>query len=238
MLAVNRRLRRPALGTNELSCLHSDDTSFFERLWRETEPDLRCLIARYARDPTDIDELLQAVCIRAWERRRAYKGRGSFAAWLVTISTHLWMDLCRRRAAEHRRGARLAANAWLFAEVTPAEEHEALRDLSDTRCAQVRAALGFLSPRDRDLAMRRWVLGEKPRSIALALGLTRGSVCSRLCEIRCRLRAMLARFAMNPPPGKTADCEILRALASIAVDDRDCPIPGTRRSDPRPTHER
>ena len=65
------------------------------------EPELRALrrtAYRLCRDPVDADDLVQRVCLRAFERAEDLKGVASPRAWLLRVQHNLFVDDCRRRS--------------------------------------------------------------------------------------------------------------------------------------------
>lgn len=69
----------------------------------------------------------------------------------------------------------------------PAGRAEAL--LAGERRAALNAAVDALAEPDREILLRRYYFGQKPREIAAALGLDKKQVDNRLYQTKRRLRA-------------------------------------------------
>ena len=108
--------------------------------------------------------------------------RGSLKTWLSVVALACApLDRSRKfcAAAPYRsRRSRLA---------DPLGVPEAL--LAGERRAALNAAVDALAEPDREILLRRYYFGQKPREIAAALGLDKKQVDNRLYQIKRRLRA-------------------------------------------------
>ena len=83
-----------------------------------------------------------------------------------------------------RRGS---LKTWLSVVADPLGVPEAL--LAGERRAALNAAVDALAEPDREILLRRYYFGQKPREIAAALGLDKKQVDNRLYQTKRRLRA-------------------------------------------------
>jgi RNA polymerase sigma factor (sigma-70 family) len=127
------------------------------------------------------------------QRDRFDPGRGSLQAWLFGIATNL---VARHRRAEARHYAALAR-----AVPEPAAGSHESRVVASVLAAgsrmQLARALAGLSPGERD-ALLLVALGQlSHREVAQALGISAGTVGSRLSRARAKLQHVLDREALN-----------------------------------------
>ncbi|MGW5723661.1 RNA polymerase sigma factor [Amycolatopsis sp. NPDC003865] len=79
-------------------------------------PAVQRLARASLRDPADVDDVVQATFVSAWNGRQTYDpGKAGLLAWLLGIARRRIVDLLRARGRQHRDSAAVAA-------VTPAEE--------------------------------------------------------------------------------------------------------------------
>ena len=69
------------------------------RVLEEYSPLIWSVVASYVRNPEERDDVYQDICVRIWERRAQYAGRGSLAGWINRIA-HRW---CYNWRHGHRR---------------------------------------------------------------------------------------------------------------------------------------
>jgi RNA polymerase sigma-70 factor, ECF subfamily len=143
--------------------------------------------ARRLGGPGGDDVAAETFLVAFRQRDRFDPERGSVRAWLYGIATNL--------IREHRRGEERGYRAYARVAAEPAYAGDEERSASRVAAAAVRddllAAVGGLSPADRDtLLLVVW--GElSHEETAAALGVPVGTVGSRLHRIRRRLRAAL-----------------------------------------------
>ena len=82
-----------------LARLQSGDEAFFADLVLEHSVQVRRYCQRFAIDSDDEQDLVQATWVLAWENRRGYSGRGSFAAWLGRVARTACARASRLRVA-------------------------------------------------------------------------------------------------------------------------------------------
>ena len=132
----------------------------------------------------DVEECVADVFISLWQQPEKYDaGRGGLRTWLCIKTRSRALDRYRelsRRSALPLEEA-IAAQALGVAELTDAEE--AKRELA--------AAIDTLAVREREILIRRYYYEQKPREIALALGIPVKAVDNSLYRAKRKLREEL-----------------------------------------------
>ena len=135
----------------------------------------------------DVEEVYQRFLLHIWEddyrRLRPWRGTRSLRSYLGAIARNLARDYRRER---HRN---FDERADCEIAVVPAED---MRD-EWSRVGVLKAAIGQLSNRDRDLIHRRYYLEESYREIAEALGITVNHVGVALFRAESRLKVILQK---------------------------------------------
>jgi RNA polymerase sigma factor (sigma-70 family) len=132
----------------------------FDRLYRDARDDVYAYAATLLRDRSAAEEVTAAAFERAYRRRSAFdERRGSPRAWLFGIVRNAALDELRRRS-------RVAA--------LPAEPEQPAEDIAElaARRQAVRAALGRLSARERELIALRFYAGLSNAELAAVLGVS------------------------------------------------------------------
>lgn len=156
------------------------DDAWFEDLFRAHAPAVhRYLLRRGAAD--DAEDLAADVLTVAW-RRRGEVPAGAELPWLYRTAGFV--------LANHRRKGRPVPVAELPDEPDPSEPAVlAVRD------EQVRAALGRLGERDRQVLLLTAWEGLGGDDLAVVLGISRGGADAALSRARARLREAWAATA-------------------------------------------
>jgi RNA polymerase sigma-70 factor (ECF subfamily) len=142
-----------------------------------------CLITGSA---AEAEDATQDACVKAWLALRRFRPDAPFRPWLVRIAVNEARN--RRRGAGRR--ARLVLRlgpAGADAEA-PSAETEALAGEERARLA---SAVGQLREDDQLVIAARYLLGLSEAETAIALGLRRGTVKSRLSRALGRLQTEL-----------------------------------------------
>ena len=165
-------------GTFERSS--STPSEAFESLYRRAFPRVYGYVATLLRDRSAAEEVTAQAFERAYRKRRSFRAsRGSQEAWLFGIARNAALDELRRR----RRRAALEADAEDV--YTPGPDEQADDAL---RRQAVRAALGRLEPRERELVALKFAGGLSHEEIGRVLGISASNAGTKLHRTVEKLR--------------------------------------------------
>ena len=152
----------------------------FEALYRRAFPRVYGYVATLLRDHGAAEEVTAQAFERAFRKRRSFRAsRGTEDAWLFGIARNAALDELRR----HKRRTLL--------ETDPEDVHATATDEQvdgALRREVVRAALGRLAPRERELVALKFAGGLSNEEIGRVLGLSPSNVGTRLHRTLEKLR--------------------------------------------------
>lgn len=131
---------------------------------------------RYAKNPSEAEDIAQDALLRAWRRRSTLRDSGSRKQWLATIV----------RNEAFRQHARLRPDPVDTMENEVGIDDE--RVLATVERADIHAALECLNERERQLVRLRYEEDLTQAGIAHRLGIPEGTVKVRLHRVRNKLR--------------------------------------------------
>lgn len=165
------------------------DQDAFGQLVTAHQQMVYALALRRLGDHHDAEEVAQTAFLKAWQGLAGFRGGSSFATWLYRLTVNACTDHLRRAGRD--RAVVSLDDPDLPPPIdrapTPAERAER-RAEEDA----LHAALAALSEEHRTILLLRAVDGLRYDEIAARLGLTEGTVKSRLARARLRLREILA----------------------------------------------
>jgi RNA polymerase sigma-70 factor (ECF subfamily) len=160
-----------------------------DAFWSLVEPydrGLRALAYRVLRDRDLMDDALQEAYLKAFRALPSFRGESAFASWLYRIVYNSCLDQLRRTG--RRRHVPLeAAGERSDPRPGPAEVATWRHDLA--------AALASLPPDMRAAVLLVDAEGMDYQEAAEILGISRGTLASRLNRTRARLRRALGEEA-------------------------------------------
>lgn len=143
-----------------------------------------CLITGSA---AEAEDATQEACVKAWLALQRFRPDAPFRPWLVRIAINEARN--RRRSAGRRTSLELRlAPVSADAAAVPSAETEAV---AGEQRAQLVSAVGRLREADQLVIAARYFLGLSEEEAAIALGLRRGTVKSRLSRALGRLQHVL-----------------------------------------------
>ncbi|MGN6203122.1 MAG: RNA polymerase sigma factor [Solirubrobacterales bacterium] len=146
--------------------------------WGEAHRVCLRLAYRYARNPSEAEDIAQDALLRAWRRRSTLRDAERRNQWLAAIV----------RNEAFRQHARVRPDPTSTIEYREGEEDE--RVLAAVELADLHAALQGLSEGDRQLLEMRYEEDLTQASIADRLGVPEGTVKVRLHRARAKLRLL------------------------------------------------
>lgn len=163
------------------------------------------------RDENDARELVQDAFLRVYKGLGSFQGGSSFFTWLYRIVTNLAIDLMRKPG---RRDLELQENQTseeqtdfpLVARIDGADPLNVVRRREIA--GRIQAALDALPPYHRGVILMREVEGMSYEEMAQAMGVSKGTIMSRLFHARQKLQRALADcYAEEEGKGPAADPE-------------------------------
>jgi RNA polymerase sigma factor (sigma-70 family) len=155
----------------------------FEALYRDARDELYAYVATLLRDRAAAEDVTALAFERAYRKQDRFEpDKGSERAWLFGIARHAALDELRRR----KRHATLAAD--------PPDPHAGgPDDVAETaqQRADLHAALGRLSARDREVVALRFHAGLETAEVADVLGISRSNAATLLHRAITKLREAL-----------------------------------------------
>jgi len=144
---------------------------------------------------SDVEDVTQEAFLKAYRKIGNFDGRSSFYTWLYRVTANTAMDW--RKRERHRRHSPLPEgpegdDAVPSADAGP-ERSASRRELAD----RIDAAIESLPEKYHEIVVLREVEGLSYEEIAERLGMSKGTVESRLFRARERLREKLAPW-MTP----------------------------------------
>ncbi len=170
----------------ELDRFHAGDERLFQRLVDDHSPRLMLVARAFARSEDEAREILQATWVRAYRKRRAFRGAGGVFGWLCAVCRTVALNRLRsgrRRTRLADAVARSAANPAPGSGGDPAEHEEIRRRLL--------RALAALGERQRQVVTLRLIEERSVAETAAALGVAEGTVKATLHQAVRALRPML-----------------------------------------------
>jgi RNA polymerase sigma-70 factor, ECF subfamily len=180
------------------------DALAIEALVRAHEQAVYRLALSILDDPAEADEAAQDSFVAALRALKSYRGESAFTTWLYAIT----LNVCRARLRQRRTWGRLMNSLRALLRRrgdAPADpeavviQHEADADLWN--------AVAVLDEKHRLPVILRYYQGLSTAEIAQVLGISEGTVHSRLFTARERLRAQLKEQAEMMHDGGWGDSE-------------------------------
>jgi RNA polymerase sigma-70 factor (ECF subfamily) len=155
-------------------------------------------VLRLLKNQQDAEEVTQDAFIRAHRGLENFRGDASFSTWLYQIATNLarnryWYWFRRKRECSISLDQPLGGEDGLTLEnILPAEgESPSDAALTQEFVDRVSACMEELNPKHREVLVLRNVKNRSYEEIAEALGISVGTVKSRIARARERLRELM-----------------------------------------------
>ena len=166
----------------------------FTELFESFRPSIYAAASRLA-GPDDVEDVVMETYLKAWQALPRFRGGSTLKTWVYRIAHNCAVDVLRRR--ERRKEVLLPETE---------AEHDGLANLPDTRqpapdeamarselASEVRAALNELPVEHRTVLLLRFADGLSCREIAAVVGVSIGTVLSRLFYGKRKLRRILEK---------------------------------------------
>lgn len=167
------------------------DADAFERLVAPYERKLYAVCLRMMASPQDAQDALQDAMLRLWRGLPDFDGRARFGTWAYRVVTNACLDALRKQKLRAASSLEALEEAGYAPEDPAASPEEAV--IESVRRQAVQDALAALEPDGRAALVLRDIQGESYEQVAEALGLTLGTVKSRIHRAREKLACILAK---------------------------------------------
>jgi RNA polymerase sigma-70 factor (ECF subfamily) len=165
------------------------DRAALDAIVRRHHEDVARVLWRFARQPADLEDLVQDTFLRALRNLGQWRSDRPFIHWLRRIAANTGRDYYRRSAVRRR---------WQVDTPAGGDEGPSLPEAVDPRpdpaaraaAAEVKALLAQLSPDDAALLTLHYLEGWGLHDIATAYGWTHTATKLRAWRARARLRAL------------------------------------------------
>jgi RNA polymerase sigma-70 factor (ECF subfamily) len=172
------------------------DHTAFRRLVERHQRRAFVIAMGLVRDENDARELVQDAFLRVYRNLNSFQGGSSFFTWLYRIVTNLAIDLMRkpgRREAELPDGQPQPEETSDFPLVSRIDGADPIDVLRRREIAgRIQAALDALPPYHRGVIVMREVEGMSYDEMAVVMGVSKGTIMSRLFHARQKLQRALA----------------------------------------------
>jgi RNA polymerase sigma-70 factor (ECF subfamily) len=148
------------------------------------------------RDENDAREIVQEAFLRVYRGLDSFQGSSSFFTWLYRIVTNLAIDLMRKPGRrdtalqEDRATDEEPTEFPLVSRIDGADPIDVIRRREIAQ--RIQAALDALPPYHRGVILMREVEGMSYEEMAQAMGVSKGTIMSRLFHARQKLQRALA----------------------------------------------
>lgn len=185
----DRRAQERAIDAGLVQRVLAGDRSAFGEIYERHRRKVFKIAYGMTRTEDDALDVVQETFLKAHRNLAKFEGRSALGTWLCQIATHQAIDLSRRRKV--RKAEPL--NERLVGEDKPGESARGKAQANELREALDRA-LGELSDKHRTVFVLYTVENLAYKEIAEVLGISLGTVMSRLFYARKNLQRKLAEF--------------------------------------------
>jgi len=171
------------------------DQSSYEALIGKYQPRIFATVRRYARRPDEVEDIVQEIFTKAWQKLGSYRAEAPFEHWLMRLAVRTCYDFLR--AHQRNREANLSdigieeldwLEKWDGGAFESTEQAAAAREL-------VQSALEQLSPSARLIITLLEIEERSVKEIAQLTGWSVPLVKVRAFRARAEMRKVLEKFA-------------------------------------------
>ena len=167
------------------------DIAAFEGIVGRWQKPLVNMAYRFCRDRSRAEDMAQEAFLRCYRKLASWRSDAPFSAWLFALAANLYRSELRRVPM---RGASLEEIA------EPADSHNRASEIEiEQRNEAVRHAVSLLPPKYRDVVLLYYFQERDLTAAARTLGMTEGTLKSRLFRARELLRSKLSHSLPNQP---------------------------------------
>lgn len=176
------------------------DSAAFDALVVKYSPRLYALVYNMTANHEDTDDLLQDVWTKAYRSIGGFRGKSQFYTWLHSIAANTTINFLKKRGQRWTLSLDDVDNGVLqdkeFVELQATSTPVRETDLGEMQ-RKINEAMMHLTPEHRAVVTMFDVQGMPHAEIAKILGISDGTVRSRLYYAHKQLQAWLSEFAPN-----------------------------------------
>ena len=178
-----------------ISAVLKGETASFEPLVKKYSPRVFATARRYARRESEVEDIVQEVWLKAFQKLGSFRGEAPFEHWLMRLAVRTCYDFLRG----HQR-----SRETVFSEMTEpendwlerfAQDPDAAAEDADAARALVERLLAQLSPQARLIITLLEIEDRSVKEIAELTGWSVPLVKVRAFRARGEMRKLLARIA-------------------------------------------
>ena len=179
----------------------SGDAAAFDELVVKYSPRLYGLVYNMTSNHEDTNDMLQDVFAKAYRAIKGFRGKSSFYTWIHTIAVNMTLNFLKKRSRRYHLSLDdvdgSIANDKEFIELTSTSSPVREADLSELQ-RRLNEAMMKLSDEHRAVVTMFHIQGMPHAEISKILGVSEGTVRSRLFYANRQLQNYLDEFRKNP----------------------------------------
>jgi len=177
------------------------EASAFDQLVVKYSPRLYGLVYNMTSNHEDTNDLLQDIFAKAYKAIRGFRGKSSFYTWIHSIAVNMTLNFLKKRGRRYHLSLddvdASIQNDKEFLELTASSSPVREADLSELQ-KRLNEALMKLSEEHRAVVTMFHIQGMPHAEISKILGVSEGTVRSRLFYANRQLQNYLDEFRKNP----------------------------------------
>lgn len=179
----------------DIDQFHRGDQSCFRGVLDEFSPLIQSIVSsQLRRYRHDHDDVYQEICMRVWERRTQYSGRGSLAGWINRIAHHTCLNWRRQERTIESRQDRYVPEGIASARSTRRMADPAHQASRTEFMDRLRQSLAAIPERQAESFIMVRLKGYTAGEAASVLKVRTATVRSNLRHATKRLRGELKEF--------------------------------------------
>ena len=155
------------------------------------QPTVQRVLVQMNVAPTDVEDLAQEVFMRVYRNLHRFRGQSSFYTWLYRITVNVFFDHNKKRKRADVRLQRLRSAMVDVSNALPEADDPFRAAFERLTTDTFSRAIATLPEPFRDVVAMREVEDLSYEEIALQIGISIGTVRSRLSRARARLKDVL-----------------------------------------------
>ena len=179
----------------------SGDAAAFDELVIKYSPRLYGLIYNMTSNHEDTNDMLQDVFAKAYRAIKGFRGKSSFYTWIHTIAVNMTLNFLKKRGRRYHLSLddvdASIQNDKEFIELTSASSPVREADLTELQ-RRLNESMMKLSDEHRAVVTMFHIQGMPHAEISKILGVSEGTVRSRLFYANRQLQNYLDEFRKNP----------------------------------------